>query len=85
MRLAEAQQLLEGLNDSLLRPALEEFFAKQKEDRLDSLVRAVRQNVRDTMKEANLAGQAEVYEHIMSDLERFAERSLREVTLQEAV
>lgn len=42
------------------------------------LVQLVRQDERETMKEARLAGCVEVYENLMNDLERFAEKQLRE-------
>ena len=80
LRLAESQQLYDGLTDPLLKPALEQFFEEQRQETLDALVTAVRQSVRDTMKEARLAGKVEVYENVFGELRRFAEKQLREVS-----
>ena len=80
LRLAESQQLYDGLTDPLLKPALEQFFEEQRQETLEALVTAVRQSVRDTMKEARLAGKVEVYENAMGELRRFAEKQLREVS-----
>jgi hypothetical protein len=77
LRLAEAQQLFDALDDPLIKPALEEFFREQKEIHTDMLLSAVRQSVRDTMKEARLAGKVEAYEDNYRDLRRFAEQQLR--------
>lgn len=44
---------------------------------MESLVGAVRKDMRDTMKEARLAGKAESYEEAFSELARFAEQQLR--------
>ena len=44
------------------------------------LLSAVRQNVRDTMKEARLAGKVEAYEDLLRELKLFAEESLRGAT-----
>ncbi len=78
MRLAEAQQLYDGLSDPLLRPALAEFFTEQRTTNVDALLHAVQQHQRDTMKEARLAGKVEAYETCLEDLQRFAERQVRE-------
>ena len=80
MRLAEAQQLLDALSDPLLRPALVSYFDEQKDFAMESLVRAVRQNVRDTMKEAALAGKVDAYENAMRELDRFAENAMKKAT-----
>jgi len=72
--------LFDALDDPLLRPALAAFFGHQREEHLDMLVQAVRQSVRDTMKEARLAGKIEAYEELMSGLQRFAEEQLRDAT-----
>lgn len=76
LRMAEAQQLYDGLNDALLRPALEAFFAEQLEQVKDELLAAVRLNARDTLKESRLAGMATAYEDAMRDLAKFAEKQL---------
>jgi hypothetical protein len=39
---------------------------------------AVRKPVRDTMKEARLAGMAESYEEALGEMTRFAEEQLKE-------
>lgn len=80
MRLAEAQQLYDGLNDPLLSAALIAFYEKQKADHLAMLLSAVRQSLRDTMKEARLAGKVEAYEDSLSDMQRFAEEQLKGAT-----
>lgn len=80
LRLAEAQQLYDGLSDALLRPALTQFFQTQRADALEELQRAVLQNMRDTMKEARLAGRVDAYEKALPELQRFAEKQLREAT-----
>jgi len=77
LRLAEAQQLYDGLNDPLLRAALQAFIEKQRQDLRDGLLHAVRQHVRDTMKEARLAGKEESYDEFLLELSRFAEEQLR--------
>lgn len=77
LRLAEAQQFYDAVTDPLLRPALEIFFKKQRDELLDKLVSAVRQNVRDTMKEARLAGKAESYEEALDEMQRFAQDQLK--------
>lgn len=77
MRLAESQQLYDALSDPLLRPALEEFFAKQREENITNLLHAVQQHSRDTMKEARLAGKVEAYEETLSQMQRFAEEQLK--------
>lgn len=41
------------------------------------LLSAVRQSVRDTMKEARLAGKVEAYEDSLQELRRFSEEQLR--------
>jgi hypothetical protein len=77
LRLNECQQLFDAVNDPLLRPALEAFFKKQRDEHVDRLIAAVRQNMRDTMKEARLAGKAESYEEAFSEMQRFAEEQLK--------
>ena len=77
LRLNEAQVLYDAVNDPLLRPALEAFFKKQRDEHLESLVSAVRQHIRDTMKEARLAGKAESYEEAFGELQRFAQEQLK--------
>lgn len=63
-----------------MRPALDAFFKKERDEHLESLVSAVRQSVRDTMKEARLAGKAESYEEALGEMQRFAEQQLRSAT-----
>lgn len=41
------------------------------------LLRAVRMPVRETMKEARLAGKIEAYEDSLMELERFAQEQIR--------
>jgi hypothetical protein len=65
------------LQDPLFRPALEAFFSEQRKEHIELLLRAVRQSVRDTMKEARLAGKVEAYEDSLRDLERFAQEQIR--------
>jgi hypothetical protein len=76
--LAARQLLYDGTNDPLLVAALEEFFAEQARIRTNELLHAVRQHVRDTMKEARLAGMVEAYESALEDLRRYAEKKLRD-------
>lgn len=78
LRLAEAQQLYEALDDPLLRPALDAFFHDRRIETLDMLLQAVRHPVRDTMKEARLAGKVEAYESALTELKHFAAESLRQ-------
>jgi hypothetical protein len=80
LRLAEAQQLHDGLEDALLRPALDAFFRDQRLIHLDMLLQAVRSPGRDTMKEARLAGKVEAYETALSELTRFAKDQLRKAS-----
>jgi hypothetical protein len=56
---------------------MEAFFSGQKEECTRMLLSAVRQSVRDTMKEARLAGKVEAYEDCLRELQRFAEEQLR--------
>jgi hypothetical protein len=56
---------------------LQAFFDEQKREHVERLLSAVRKPVRDTMKEAQLAGKVEAYEQIFPDLERFAEEAMR--------
>jgi hypothetical protein len=65
------------LQDPLFRPALQAFFEQQKQEHTELLLRAVRQSIRDTMKEARLAGKVEAYEDSLRDLERFAQEQIR--------
>lgn len=78
LRLAEASQLYDAVSDPLLKPALLEFIEHQKIMHMAVLLRAVRQNDRDTMKEARCAGIVEAYENLMLDLEDFARKKLDE-------
>ena len=77
MRLPVAQQLYDGLKDPLLNEALQAFFEEKKQELRGRLLSAVRQHVRDTMKEARLAGQEEAYDECLRELERFAEEQMR--------
>ena len=79
LRLAEAQTLFEALNDSLFRPSLETFFAEKKQEHTEMLLRAVRLSIRDTMKEARLAGMVQAYEECLGEMQRFAKEQLQEV------
>lgn len=72
--------LYDALSDPLLSNALSKFFEKQKQEHMDSLLTAVRQYARDTMKEARLAGKAESYEEALGELQRFSEEQLRGAT-----
>lgn len=78
--MAESQTLYEALNDALLRPALEAFFEEQRQDNIKLLLSAVRQTVRDTMKEARLAGKVEAYEDALAELQHFAKKALEEAS-----
>jgi hypothetical protein len=80
LRLAEAQQLHDGLDDSLLRPALQAFFEEQRMAHLEMVVRAVCSPARDTMKEARLAGKVEAYETALMELTRFAKNQLKQAS-----
>ena len=53
------------------------FFEKQKQELRESLLQAVRQHMRDTMKEARLAGKEESYDECLREMQRFAEEQLR--------
>jgi hypothetical protein len=78
LRLSESQQLYDAVNDPTLRLSLEVFFNKKRDELLAQLVSAVRRPMRDTMKEARLAGQAESYEEALGEMQRFAEEQLKE-------
>lgn len=78
MRLSEAQQLSEGLSDVLLRPALGEFLRSQAQAHTDMLLNQIKLRDRDIMKEARLAGQIDVYETFLSEIEHFSRRMLKE-------
>lgn len=77
LRLAESQQLYDGLQDPLLKAALESFFDDARAANMDSLLHAVQQHQRDTMKEARLAGKIEAYSNCLTELWRFAEEQMR--------
>ncbi len=77
MDLAARQLLYDGTNDPLLIAGLAEFFAEQQRVRTEELLHAVRQHMRDTMREARLAGMVEAYESALEDLRRYAEKQLR--------
>lgn len=49
---------------------------EQRSDTIELLLSAVRQGVRDTLKEARLAGKVEAYESTLRDLELFAKTQL---------
>ena len=78
LRLAEAQILWDVLHDPSFRIALQTFLNQQQQDLTGDLVNAIRQNQRDTMKEAQLAGQLQAYESILIQLEKFAEQNVNE-------
>jgi hypothetical protein len=65
------------LRDPLFRPALEAFFDEKRQDYQEQLLSAVLQPIRDTMKEARLAGRVKAYEDSLRDLERFAQEQIR--------
>lgn len=75
--LSEAQQLFDAVNDPLLNIALTKFFDEQKQQSTEMLLSAVRQSVRDTMKEARLAGKVEAYDNCLSEMRHFAQEQLR--------
>jgi hypothetical protein len=77
LRLSESQLLLEALSDPSIRPALESFFSEQRTDTIELLLKAVRLSVRDTMKEARLAGKVEAYENTLREMEHFAKEQLQ--------
>lgn len=77
LRLAEAQQLYDGLNDPLISAGLTEFFSEGERTLTGQLVRAVKQSVRDTMREARLAGKVEAYEEMLPELRKFAVEQLK--------
>jgi len=78
LRLNESQTLHDALQDPLFRPALETFFEERKRESVEMLLRAVRQPIRDTMKEARLAGKVEAYEDSLRDMIQFAQEQMRE-------
>lgn len=78
LRLAEAQQLYDAINDPLLAPALKAFFEDHRQNTINQLLSSVRQSVRDTMKEAKLAGKEEAYANAMDDLKLFAQRQMKD-------
>jgi hypothetical protein len=77
VRLNVAQQLYDGLQDPLLSEALQTFFEKQQNELREKLLSAVRQHIRDTMKEARIAGMEEAYSECLGEMRRFAEEQLR--------
>ena len=77
LRLNEAQQLYDGLQDPLLSAALIAFFERAKQECVEMLLNAVRHTIRDTMKEARLAGKIEAYENAVHDLEQFAREQIK--------
>jgi hypothetical protein len=68
------------LNDPLLSMALMAFYERQRMEHIEMLLSAVRQSVRDTMKEARLAGKVEAYENSLRELQRFAEEQMRDAS-----
>lgn len=80
LRLAEAQQLYDGLNDPLLRPALEAFFSEQRELYLADLLASVLKPNRDFYRESYLAGKADAALTELLEMRHYAERQLREAS-----
>ena len=80
LRISEAQILYETVHNATFRMCAQEFFLSQYEEHIDMLLRQIRQPVRDTMKEAQLAGKIDAYETAFSELEYFAQRMLKEAT-----
>lgn len=72
--------LHDAINDPFFAHALDEFFSDKKQEHADLLLRAVRQPVRDTMKEARIAGMVEVYEECGEQLRHFAQEQLKEAS-----
>jgi hypothetical protein len=72
--------MVDVLNDPLFRPSLIAFCQQQQTEELRQLIQAIRQPERDTMREAQLAGKVEVYETIVSDLDRFAAEQLEKAS-----
>ncbi len=77
LRLSEAQTFHDALHDPFIAAGLEAFFQQAKDEHTEMLLSAVRQNVRDTMKEARLAGKVEAYENSLRELQRFSEEQLQ--------
>ena len=78
LRLAEAQNLHDAMNDESFAASLAIFFHHQAADYREKVTRAVCQPIRDTMREARLAGKVEAYEEAMSDLRTFAREQLKQ-------
>lgn len=81
LRLSEAQVLNDAIHDPLCGLALREFVRSQYEAHVDLLLRALRQQERDTMKEAALAGKIDAYETMLEELKYFSQRMLKEATV----
>ena len=77
LRLSEAQQLLDGLSDPLLRPALQGFTRHRREELNVELFQEAKKREHDTKRISFLAGQIEAYEALLPELEKFAADQLK--------
>lgn len=80
LRISEAQFIYEAVQEPVFRQCLRAFFNSQHEEHIGMLLRQIRQQNRDVMKEAALAGKIDAYETAFSELEFFAQRMLKEAT-----
>lgn len=75
--MAEAQQLLDVVEDPLFKIAFAAFIQDQRAEALRALVEAVRKSARDTMFEARQAGYIEALETLEGNLRHFAAESMK--------
>lgn len=77
LRLAEAQQLYDAVNDPLCRAGLAAFFKEQTGEHVKLLLSAIARNKeRNFYKESELKGKIDAYETSFPELERYAQRQL---------
>lgn len=80
LRLGEAQQLFDALNDPTLKASLEAFVHEEYKAAQLNVLRAIRKRPRDHDNESALTGRAETYEVILTELHRFAEEQLKKAS-----
>ena len=80
LRLSEAQQLLDAVNDPLMEIALKAFFYEECKSHVSQLLHEIQKAERDVNKESRLAGKIDAYETAMHELRYFAQRQMKEAS-----
>lgn len=81
LRLAEAQQLYDAVNDPLCHAGLTAFFKEQTGEHVKLLLQAIARNKeRNFYKESELKGKVDAYETAIAELEHFAARQIAQAS-----